>query len=150
MMAIIVRVATTDDVASIVVLNAEVQALHAASLPDLFKSPDATALAQAVAAMVAGSRNLVLLAEVGDERAGTLTPSSSAGARHRTVMPKTWSTCITSQCRARISDGVSRRLITALRASAAERTITRIALDVWAFNEGARAFLQASRLCGVQ
>jgi GNAT superfamily N-acetyltransferase len=146
-----VRVATTDDVPSIVVLNTEVQALHAASLPDLFKSPDATALAQAVAAMVAGSRNLVLLAEVGDEPAGyayaEFISRGETPHRHAEDMVYLHHLSVSGAHQRR---GVATALITALRASAAERTITRIALDVWAFNEGGARFLQASRLRGVQ
>src|SRR3954467_167619 len=70
MTGITIRAATVADAASIVALNAEVQALHAAALPDLFKPPDAVPLAATVPGLIADQRNLVLLAEIGAESAG--------------------------------------------------------------------------------
>jgi ribosomal protein S18 acetylase RimI-like enzyme len=143
MTTITVRAATIDDTASIAVLNAEVQALHATALPDLFKPADGAALASAVAAMIAGSRNLVWLAEVGDEPAGyayaELIQRTETSHRYAEDMIYLHHLAVAAAHRRR---GVGTALMAALNAHASQHAITRVGLDVWTFNESARAFFR--------
>jgi GNAT superfamily N-acetyltransferase len=141
-MAIVVRQADAADAAIISLLNADVQAVHAAALPWRFKPPSAdTFPPAAAAALLAEPANLIFIAEL-DSVAGGYAyaehirrPESSAQyayemiyLHHISVRP------------AHRRNGLGRALIEALRAAAEERGVSLLALDVWSFNEEARAF----------
>jgi ribosomal protein S18 acetylase RimI-like enzyme len=143
-MAILIRKAVEQDAATLGALNADVQALHAAALPWLFKppGPDRFSLA-AVKDLLAEPGNLFFIAEIDGTAAGYAyaqimempeTPFIYAHGRiylhHISVRP---------EHRRR---GVGSALIAAVRAAAAETGVKLIALDVWTFNDEARAFFR--------
>ncbi len=141
-MPIIVRRAGPDDADVMSALNADVQAVHAAALPDSFKPPGSEAFSPAAAAAVlAKSDNLVFVAEVDAVPAGYAyaevrrvpeTPSRYAYEmvylHHLSVRPDYR------------RQGVGARLLDAVRAAGDDLGIALLALDVWSFNESARAF----------
>ena len=111
-----VRRATAADAATISALNADVQAVHAAALPWLFKTPSAETFPPATAAaMLARDDVLVYLAYLGDA------PSVLPSLRGR---------------------GIGGVLLGAVRQAADDRDIRQVALDVWSFNERAEAFFR--------
>jgi len=111
-----VRRATVADAATISALNADVQAVHAAALPWLFKTPSAETFPPATAAaMLARHDVLVYLAYLGDA------PSVLPSLRGR---------------------GIGGALLGAVRQAADDRDIRQVALDVWSFNERAEAFFR--------
>jgi len=146
-MAIHIRKAVEQDAATLAALNADVQAIHAAAMPWLFKPPGPDTFAPAmVRDLLAQPENLVFIAEVDGSAAGYAyaeiqerpeTPLSYARdmiyLHHISVRPT------------HRGHGVGSALIEAVRAAAAENGIKLVALDVWTFNEEARAFF---RRCG--
>jgi ribosomal protein S18 acetylase RimI-like enzyme len=141
---IIVRRAIATDAETVSALNVDVQALHAEALPWRFKPPGAdTFPPSAAAALLANAGNLVFIAEVDGVAAGYAyaeivrrdeTPFNPAleilYLHHISVRP---------QFR-RL--GVGGALLEAVRAAAREAAIDEVALDVWTFNEAARAFFR--------
>ncbi len=137
-----IRMATVADAATISALNADVQAVHAAALPWLFKVPSAdTFPPAAAAAMLAKDDVLVYVAYLGDEPVGYAYaqvrrhPETSLQyafdeiyLHHLSVRP------------GRRGHGVGDALLGAVRQAANDRGIRQVALDVWSFNERARAF----------
>jgi ribosomal protein S18 acetylase RimI-like enzyme len=143
-MAILIRRAADRDAATLGMLNADVQALHAAALPWLFKPPGPDRFSPAaVRDLLAEPDNLLFIAEIDGAAAGYAyaeimemqeTPFIYAHSRiylhHLSVKPA---------CR---RHGAGSALIAAVRGVAAETGIKLIALDVWTFNEEARAFFR--------
>jgi diamine N-acetyltransferase len=143
-MAILIRKAVEQDAAVLASLNADVQGLHAAVMPWFFKPPGPDTLPpEAVAAMLAPPENLVFIAEVDGVSAGYAyaeivrrpeTPFHYAYdmvyLHHISVRP------------AHRRHGVGSALIDAVRAAATDAGIGQVALDVWTFNEAARAFFR--------
>lgn len=143
-MAILIRKAVEQDAAALGALNADVQVIHATAMPWLFKAPGPqTFPPAAVKDVLAQPDNLVFIAEVDGTAAGYAyaqvverpeTPFMYAHdmiyLHHISVKPA---------CR---RHGVGSALIAAVRAAAAEIGIALIALDVWTFNEEARAFFR--------
>lgn len=141
-MAISTRQATTADAVLISSLNCDVQALHAAAMPWRFKPPGPdTFPPSSAAALLALPDHLVFIAEVSRDPAGYAyaeivrrpeTPFHYAHdlvhLHHISVRP--------GQRRS----GVGRALIGAVRAAAEAEGIDLLTLDVWSFNEHARAF----------
>ena len=146
-MAILIRKAVEQDADVLGALNADVQAIHAAAMPWLFKPPGPDTLPPAaVKDLLAEPENLIFIAEVDGTAAGYAyaqieerpeTPFIHAHdmlyLHHISVRP------------AYRRHGVGSGLIGAVRAAAADAGITLVALDVWTFNEEARAFF---RRCG--
>jgi GNAT superfamily N-acetyltransferase len=141
-MAMVIRPADTTDADAVSSLNADVQAVHAAALPQRFKPPGPETFPPAAAAeLLANPANLVLLAEVdfapvGYAYAEHIRRPESASQyayemvylHHISVRP------------AHRGGGLGRALMEAVRAAAEERGVSLLALDVWSFNEEARAF----------
>jgi GNAT superfamily N-acetyltransferase len=143
-MAILIRKAVERDAAILGVLNADVQALHAAALPWLFKpsGPDTFALCE-VKPLLAQPENLFFIAEVDGVAVGYAyaelqewpeTPFTRAREmiylHHISVRP------------AHRRQGVGSALMGAVRDAATGAGITPIVLDVWTFNEEARTFFR--------
>jgi GNAT superfamily N-acetyltransferase len=143
MTEITVRLANTADTAAIVALNGEVQALHAAAMPDFFKAPDPDSLASTVAAILAERRSLVLLAEFVGRPVGYLYAEfrvrGETAHHYGANVIYLHHLSVTATHRRR---GIGAALMAALRSRAAERNVARIALDVWLFNRRARAFFK--------
>lgn len=145
MMAITVRMAGADDVAAIVALNREVQALHAALAPDVFKADVSDAdLARFFAQRLAGDDQVVLLAELDGEAGGYVwfefqakpaTPFSHAMARafvHHIAVLSTMR-----------RQGIATALLEAVTEQARALGARQLALETWATNAAAREFFAA-------
>lgn len=143
-MTIIVRPATPEDAESIERLNADVQALHAAALPTLFKSPTAIALpAHDVRELMRAPAVRLLLAEADGEPAGyayaEIRRRPENGFRFANDSVYLHQISVVPAQRGR---GVGCALMDAVRAIAKSQGISQIELDVWTFNAKAREFFQ--------
>lgn len=142
-MSITVRRATQTDAALIATLIADVQELHAAALPRQFKPVEKVSYAKDAAAILARPERLVFLAYVGEEPAGFIhaeairQPETSLLQAQQTLYIHAIS--VRPDYRRR---GVGGALIEALRGAGQSLRIERLGLNVWAFNEPARAFFR--------
>ena len=139
-----VRRATVDDAVTVSALNTDVQAVHAAALPWLFKAPSTdTFSATTAAAVLARDDVLIYLAYVGEEPAGYVYaqirrhPETSFKYAYDEIYVHHVS--VRPNLRRR---GVGGALLGAVRQAAHDRNIKQLALDVWAFNAGAQAFFR--------
>ena len=145
-MKVIVRQATEADAGSISSLNTDVQAAHASAVPWLFKpaGPD-TFPPDVVALLMDEPGNLVFIAEVESVPAGYVyaeiidRPETSFNYAYQMIYIHHIS--VRSALR---RQGVGRALLEAVQAEASKRDIHMISLDVWTFNDGARAFFSRS------
>jgi diamine N-acetyltransferase len=141
-MGITVRRATEADAEWVSALNAKVQALHAAALPWRFKPPG-TFVEADVSALLAKPENLIFLALVDGDPAGYAyaevvhRPETSLMYAYEQVHIHHLG--VSSNYR---RQGVGGALLGAVRAAALELGIALLTLDVWSFNEGARAFFR--------
>jgi len=139
-----VRRATVSDAATVSALNADVQAVHAAALPWLFKTPSAdTFSATTAAAMLARDDVLIYLAYVGEEPAGYVYAQIR---RHpETSFKYAFDEIYLHHVSVRPSlrrRGVGGALLGAVRQAARDRHINQLALDVWSFNVTAQTFFR--------
>ena len=139
------RAAAAADLPAVAALACEAQALHEAALPALYQPPEAAAAA--IAADLArvretpGARLLVAEADgavvgyahVEEQRAPASPYARASAALHLVAMVVD---------PARRSRGVGRALLGAVRGEARARGLDRVTLDVYAFNERARAFYE--------
>jgi ribosomal protein S18 acetylase RimI-like enzyme len=141
-MKVIVREATEADAGNISSLNTDVQATHASAVPWLFKpaSPD-TFPPEVVAELLDEPSNLVFIAEVESTPAGYVyaeiidRPETSFNHAYQMIYIHHVSVRPTLR-----RQGVGRALLEAVQAEARKRDIHMISLDVWTFNDAARAF----------
>jgi diamine N-acetyltransferase len=141
-MAIVIRKAVERDAATLGALNADVQAIHAAALPWLFKpsGPDTFAPCE-VEPLLAQPENLFFIAEMD----GTVAGYAYAEIQERPETPFAYAHNLVylhhiSVRPAHRRHGVGSALMGAVRNAATEAGIALIMLDVWTFNEDARAF----------
>ncbi|HKA78405.1 MAG TPA: GNAT family N-acetyltransferase [Xanthobacteraceae bacterium] len=143
-MAIVVRRATIDDAALISSLNADVQAIHAAELPWRFKAPGPeTFPPSSAASLLANPNNLVFVADIDSEPAGYA--YAEVIRRGATSFHHAYETIYLHHISVRSERrrcGVGGRLIEAVRAAGHELGISLVTLDVWSFNDEARAFFR--------
>ncbi|HSD84319.1 MAG TPA: GNAT family N-acetyltransferase [Anaerolineae bacterium] len=137
-----IRLATPADAELIVMLNADVQALHAAALPHLFKPPaDKTFSAATVKQILSDSNNYVFVGYVADQAVGyayaeiQLLPETALRYEMRRVYLHHISIQPDHQ-----HQGCGEKLMQAVEGLARDKGITTIALDVWSFNTTARTF----------
>jgi ribosomal protein S18 acetylase RimI-like enzyme len=137
-----IRQATPDDAELISSLNVDVQAIHAAALPERFKRPGpASFTAAETRGLLAKADNLVFLA---------FTHSAPAGYTYAEIIrrPETSLTyayqmihvhhiSVKPEHRRR---GVGSALLDAVRLSASSLDIAQLTVDVWSFNDAARTF----------
>jgi ribosomal protein S18 acetylase RimI-like enzyme len=139
-----VRRANEADAETLSLLNADVQSLHAAAMPERFKQhgPD-TFPATIARAILAKPSNLVFIAEVDSEAIGYAyaeiihLPESS--------LLHAWNEVHLHHISVRPSyrrKGVANALLDSVRAAANELGIDPVTLQVWNFNEDARGFFQ--------
>jgi ribosomal protein S18 acetylase RimI-like enzyme len=145
-MTIAVRRATAADAELVSALNADVQAIHAAALPWRFKPPEPDSFpASEVIAILEVPENLFFLAHADREPAGyayaevVRRPETSLTFVYEAVYIHHIS--VRSEYR---RQGVGSALLSAVRASGLELGIALLTLDVWSFNEDARAFFRQS------
>jgi ribosomal protein S18 acetylase RimI-like enzyme len=143
-MRIEVRGATTADAELLSVLNADVQAVHATALPWRFKPPGPPSFPPAEAsALLAKPENLVLIAEVDGKPAGYA--YGEIVRRPETSLTYAYELLYVHHLSVRPEyrrNGIGSALLSAVRAAGLDLGITVLALDVWSFNEGARAFFR--------
>jgi GNAT superfamily N-acetyltransferase len=138
----VVRLATHADAALLSSLNADVQALHAQAVPWFFKPPGPDTFTPAVAAaLLAKPGNLVFIASVGPEPAGY----AHAEVLHRAETPFRHAYDEVHLHAISVQPAWHRRrvgqaLIEAVREAARRRGIALLTLDMWSFNDTARAF----------
>jgi diamine N-acetyltransferase len=143
-MAVTVRRANVDDAALVASLNADVQAIHAAAMPAHFKPASAEAFTRSeIVDLLTDRQNLVLIADIAGEGAGYAyaeiirRPETSLVYAHDMIYIHHIGVRPAHRRR-----GVGSALIAALRAAGRELDINRLALDVWLFNDAARAFFR--------
>jgi ribosomal protein S18 acetylase RimI-like enzyme len=140
----LIRKAVEQDAATLRALNADVQALHAAALPWLFKPPGPDQFSPAaVRDLLADPDNRFFIAEVDGD---------AAGYAYAQIMEMPDTPFIYTHSRIYLHHisvkpgyrrhGVGSALVAAVREAAAEAGVKLIALDVWNFNEEARAFFR--------
>ena len=144
-MTIDVRKAKPGDAEIVAELNADVQALHVAAVPWLFK--DETMALDAVKRLLETPDNIVLIAKADAAPVGYLY------AEHRRI-PETplthpYEILHVHHISVREShrrSGVGQALMDALRAAGKERDVERISADVWSFNDRAHRFFDSHGL----
>ncbi|MBN2004393.1 MAG: GNAT family N-acetyltransferase [Anaerolineae bacterium] len=137
-----IRVAKIADVQTIADLNVEVQNLHAAALPHMFKAVSDGAFAVAfITEQIKTPANYFLIANVDGEDVGYVFARLVRRTGNEYMRP--WSLVYIDQIAVKASHqrrGCGSALIQAVRDLADEFAIETIALDTWAFNEAAQAF----------
>jgi ribosomal protein S18 acetylase RimI-like enzyme len=142
-MSIVVRRAVAADAEALSALNAEVQSIHADALPWLFKPPGGTFPPSAVEALLGEADNLIFVADTEGVAVGYAVaqlvrrPETSFHFAHDMIYVSHF--CVRAASR---RQGVGNALMAAVRAAAAQFGVSFLALDVWTFNEGARAFFR--------
>ncbi|MBN34975.1 MAG: hypothetical protein CMM46_09400 [Rhodospirillaceae bacterium] len=143
------RAAREDDLDAYFTIFREVQELHVAERPDLFQPAELTdAFRHHFADAVKQNHKEIVIAWLGDEPVGavhyefsSLDPTGVYLIDH----PMVWieSIGVVPQLRRK---GISQALIALVREVAARHGIADIGLEVWSFNEAARAAFEASGL----
>lgn len=144
--AITVRRATPQDAALLAALNAPIHALHVAARPDIFRplSGDDPALIQFFADALACPDDVIFILEQDGTPAGYVyarivrRPENLFTCALDDVLVDQLSVSPPYQGR-----GHGAQLMQAAEAFAREGGFRRVALDVWAFNDGAQAFYDA-------
>lgn len=139
-----IRPATVDDASSISTLNAEVQELHAQALPHIFRPPSSGAFPPGeVAQWFESPSNQVFLACEGGVAVGYIWASlvSRPETSYRYAMDLVYINHLVVQAAYR-RKGVGQALVEKVMSLAREKGISMVQLDVWSFNEQARAFFQ--------
>jgi ribosomal protein S18 acetylase RimI-like enzyme len=132
------------DAAVLSLLNADVQSLHASALPERFKPPGPDTFSATVAgALLADPGNLVFVAEVDSQPAGYV----YAEVLHLPESPlrHAWDEVHLHHISVRPAfrrKGIASALLDSVRAAAGEIGIDLVTLQVWTFNEDARAFFR--------
>jgi GNAT superfamily N-acetyltransferase len=141
-MSVVVRRASTVDAELLSAMHAEIQAMHAAAVPSWFKPPGPdTFPPSAAAALIGKTTSLVFIAEI------DRTPVGYAYAEvvHQAENPWRYAHDMLYLHQIGIRAGHRRKgagaaLLAAIRLDTESRGIELIALDVWTFNDEARAF----------
>jgi ribosomal protein S18 acetylase RimI-like enzyme len=137
-----IRQATLDDAELISILNVDVQAIHAAALPQRFKRPGPASFTTAETHdLLAKADNVVFLAFAHGAPAGYAyaeiirRPETSLTYAYQMIYLHHIS--VKPEHRRR---GVGSALLDAVRLSASSLDIALLTVDVWSFNDVARAF----------
>jgi GNAT superfamily N-acetyltransferase len=129
-------------VAAIATLTAEVQALHVAAMPHLFRPPSEGLFPLArLRALLASADHVVLVAEVD----GAVVGNAHAEVQRRAESPFRRATAVLHVHQMAVGGewrgrGIGTRLLDAMRTAARERGIATLELNVWSFNAEAREF----------
>jgi len=144
-----VRLARAADAEAIVSLSAEVQALHAHALPELFKPVESLSfVASEVRDLLKVPDQIIFVATQNGNVVGYVSAQVQRRAetpfRRPNVALYVQFMGVRSEMRRR---GIGRALVNAIREAASSREIESVLLDVWAFNSEARAFYEAVGFC---
>lgn len=140
------RAATAADRDAYFALFEEVQALHVAARPDLFRpAVNDAAFGAYFADALAQPHKQIVLAWLGEEAVGAIHWESTrldASDLYLIDRPILWieSLVVSAELRRK---GIARALVGLARSVAAEQGIEDIALEVWAFNEDAARTFEA-------
>jgi ribosomal protein S18 acetylase RimI-like enzyme len=145
-MAVAVRKATAVDAEALSSLNVDVQTVHWSALSTRFKPPGSdTFPATAAAALLAQPNNLVFVAEVDSLPVGyahaEVIHRPETSFRYAEDLVYLHHISVRPPHRKR---GLGRALMDAIQLAASERGIAVVTLDVWTFNEDARAFFRSN------
>lgn len=139
---IVVRRAGPRDADAILALGGEVQALHVAARPDLFRAGGSETSAEIVA-RIGREDQAYWVAAVGGVVAGFAwaqwQDEPASALKHATRTLTLHAIGVAAAYRGR---GIGERLWEAVREEAARQRVARVILNVWAFNPGARAFYE--------
>ena len=139
-----IRRAVDEDADVISLLNAEIQAQHAAALPWRFKPPGPeTFPPEAVRALLGLPENHFFLAE--PERAAVGYVYAEVVRRSETNITYAYDLIYVHHLYVRPDFrglGIARTLLDVVRKVGGDLGIARLSLDVWTFNEDARAFFR--------
>lgn len=137
-----VRLATTADAAAIAALNAHVQSIHADAFPWRFKQPSALSPSGAdIARILAQPNYFAFVAEMDGAPAGYLTAEivrrDDTPFHFAYVYLHVHHIAVDPAAR---RQGIARAMMDAAKAHGAREGIEIMSLDVWDFNDAARAF----------
>ena len=141
-MPIFVRAATLADAAAIAALNAHVQLIHAETYPWRFKQPSSSSpSADDMRKILEQPGHFALIAEAGGRPAGYLTAEivrrGETPFHHAYAHLHVHHIAVDPVAR---RQGIARLMLDAAKAHAAGEGVTLMMLDVWDFNDAARAF----------
>ena len=135
-----VRLAEPRDAEAIVSLMQEVQAVHVAGRPDIFK-PDGTENAEETRTRMQLPDNFMWVATLGSSVVGYAYGRLSADPENRwKFAARTFTLDQMGVKEGLRGQGIGRTLWTAVRAVAMAQGAERVVLNVWAFNRDAREF----------
>jgi ribosomal protein S18 acetylase RimI-like enzyme len=139
-----VRAAGPDDVPALARLNAEVQALHRAALPDRYSDPPAAAIEDWLRQLLADGDTAILLAEQDGAAVGFAVVSRSESVGNLFALPRLSAMVdglgVAHAARRR---GAGRALMSAAEELARGWGAASLALDVLSFNRDAVEFYRA-------
>ncbi len=141
-MPILVRAATLADAAAIAGLNAHVQLIHAETYPWRFKQPSSSCpSANDMRKILEQPGYFALIAEAGGRPAGYLTAEivrrGETPFHHAYAYLHVHHIAVDPAAR---RQGIARAMMDAAKAHGAREGIEIMSLDVWDFNDAARAF----------
>jgi len=141
----VIRAATPGDHGLFFSLRADVQRLHHEARPDLFKAPgEVRSSPESFAALLDDPRVSIWFAFDGDEPMGYV--HGERRERPEDELQRTQRVLYVHALSVRpevLRRGVGTALMRQVLASARAAGVTRVELDVWAFNEAARALYRA-------
>ena len=139
-----VTIATSEHVPAIVLLNDQVQKLHAEVHPQVFKYPvDHSVLQDQFEEMIASPEHVVVVAVVDEQVVGYVWAQSIKRAETAIAFAsEKWHIHHVSVADSFQQQGVGRQLLDRLLTLASDAAISQISLDVWQFNEAATRFFQ--------
>jgi ribosomal protein S18 acetylase RimI-like enzyme len=139
-----IRLANTNDVATISFLSEDVQKIHATALPHLFKPPSSdTFPPSAVVELLADPNNYIYIGQLNGKDIGYI----YAEVRNLPETPFRYAMSMIYVHHISLSPdyqhkGFGKLLIEAIKVLARAKGIPLITLDVWSFNKKAHAFFE--------
>ena len=140
-----IRPATLKDFRQLRDLYQELDVLHAESLPAVFKTLDKPATRKNyLAAALSDGNTVLLVAENSDGIVGVVHASIRDAPDYPVFVPRKYAWVESLSVRGDFRRyGVGRALMKQVEAWAAEKGIAQVELNVWEFNEKARAFYES-------